>query len=200
MSTFKQFLLEIGDQFQTHQTYHQNQGNKSIDDIAKEFYEYMGGRFPDCPLGIAGASEVITGSGNCAWTARRFLSWSAKKSHENPQEHNTSKILFFPETEREASSHIVPVYNNIIIDYIKAFTSGKDYKLIPLSNSQNGIHTPEPIVAKNYPMYDKYIIGDSIQDINKYLKQIRNDPKARLNTFERPTSKPTNYEPWQLGK
>lgn len=190
--------LELKDEFLQHQNQPDWKGQKSIEQVAEEFYDYQKGQFPTCKLGIAGESQEKVGSGNCAWTARRFITWAALNSKKNPEMYGKAKIIFFPINEREKLAHIVPVYDNHIIDYILAFTKGKKYQITPVKNTQTGPHSiEEGGLAQAYPMYDEYVIGSSIQDVNNIIAKMN----FKVNTFDRPTNKPTyQYEPWQLGQ
>ena len=79
---------------------------KNAKEVAEEFYAYMGGRFPGCSLGIAGTSKENPGSGNCAWTARRFWAWSKAKARKFPEYTSQGKFYRF-HTPKENSPHIL---------------------------------------------------------------------------------------------
>jgi len=187
MISFAQFLQEIETQMQQ---------PKTIEQVAEEFYNYMGGRFPGCSLGVAGISKTNPGSGNCAWTARRFWVWSQAMLRKFPGVYEQGKIILFPDSDRESSAHLVPVYQGTIIDYIQAFTGGQKYQFHKVANITPGIHPLEeggPDVKSGYEdSYDEYIFGNSIEEINAFQARRAEEEKrrGRVQPFDRPRVMP----------
>lgn len=176
-------------------------GRRTPEQVAEEFYEYQGGRFPGCLVGIAAAGQDKPGSGNCSWTARRFINWARARSRQSPGSYGEAKLIMFPASESEPAGHIVPVYDGHILDFIQAFTGGRKYLITPVRNLAGGQHsTAEGGLAGVYSMYPTYVVGDSLEEINGHFSRIIGHPGARIGPFERPRRElGYQMQPWQRG-
>lgn len=152
-----------------------NDDAKSLKDIAKEFYSHIKTKYPGSPLGKSG-------SGNCAWTANAFFNWASKKYPGH------TKVLLFIENKREDQAHIVPVFDNNIIDYIQEFTGGKPFMIHPLTNNKVGkIQEIEMAGLNHYKKwYDLYVLEKDKNGLesNQELKKYYNDYYSSTDDFK----------------
>jgi hypothetical protein len=178
MKTFYEMMMLVEQEQQA-------SGPKTAEVVAEEFYNYMKVRFPDHHLGVIMDGENNPGSGNCAWTARRFTAWLQVVSKGAPGAYKRGQVVFFPETPRsDDAAHIVPAYDGKIIDYIQAFTGGKKYVMSPLQNSALGEHDLDG--SSPYKRwYDKYVVGNEWGDINRWLSQKWGE-RVKINSYDRP--------------
>jgi hypothetical protein len=179
---------------QPQQVNNQPQANKQvqhnslqyIQQVANEFYQYVGGKFQGCPLGHGG-------SGNCSWFAKTFYEWAKNNKKGNLQ------ILFFIWSEKEDSAHIVPVLNGYIIDYIQEFSQNTPFKISPVGNPKNNQilpikDLPGDVSSYYEKWYNEFILGDTISHINSimtnYMKQKygSNEKSFEVGPFEQPKS------------
>jgi hypothetical protein len=160
----------------------QNKALTDVKNVAEEFYQFVKTKYPNAPLGHSS-------SGNCAWTALFFKEWADKKYP------GKTKILMFIEPYKSWDAHVVPVYDENIIDYIQIFTKNKPYKIHKVIDNTIGKVQKVEKAGLGYfkEWYNRYILekDQSGLESNKELKNVYNKmystkEKFKLSTFCEP--------------